>query len=107
MHEFLNQSELQALERLNADSYGMQALKKVILRRIYYDGVLEEGVPANPLKNFMLNILDSTGKELTDYELGTLVRIKRIASELLEEGIKELEKYKRVEPTKPKGIDYK
>lgn len=104
---FLNPSELQSLQRLNDDSYGMQAIKKVILRRIYYDGVLQEGVPAEPLKNFMLNILDSAGKELTDAELGSLVRVKRIATELLELGIKDIEEYKRTEPMKSKPVDYK
>lgn len=105
MHEFLNQSELQALERLNADFHGMQALKKVILRRIYYDGIPENAT--EPLRNFMLNILDSAGREMTTAELGELVKMKRIAVELLEKGVEELEKYKRVEPTKPKGVDYK
>lgn len=107
MHEFLNQSELQALERLNADFYGMQALKKVILHRIYYHGIIDGGILAEPLKNFMLNILDSAGKELTNAELGSLVRIKRIAVELLEEGVKDIEKYKRLSPPKPKEVDYR
>ena len=61
------------MERLNADSYAMQALKKVILKRICFDGTLEEGTPAEPLRNFMLNVVDAIGKELSDAELGAFV----------------------------------
>ena len=104
---YLNQSELQALERLNADSYAMQALKKVILKRICFDGTLEEGTPADPLRNFMLNVVDAIGKELSDAELGALTRARRVAVELLEQGVKDLEKYKHIKTQKPKEINYK
>ena len=107
MQQYLNQTELLALERFNADYHTVEAVKKVILFRIYHDGIIEEGIIAKPLKNFMLNITDTLGKDYTDEELGRVTRARRIAAELLELGMKDVEKFKRIEPTKPKEVDYK
>ena len=107
MLPFLDQTEIMALERFNADSHCKEAVKKVILARIYHDGVLQEGMPAEPLKNFMLNIVDHIGNDLSDSELGALTRTRRIAAELLEAGLKDIEKFKRAEPTPEKPVGHR
>ena len=107
MPPYLNQTEVIALERFNADPMAKEAVKKVILARIYHDGVLREGIPSAPLKNFMLNIVDQIGNDLTDAELGALTRTRRIAAELLESGLKDIEKFKHIEQTLEKPANHR
>ena len=55
----------------------------------------------------MLNIVDQIGNDLTDAELGALTRTRRIAAELLESGLKDIEKFKHIEQTLEKPANHR
>ena len=87
----------------------VEAVRKVILSGIYFDGVLKPGRPSDPFKNFILGkfagkiegsmqpppvIMDSTE------EIGLKMRAIIDAISMLETGFRELDKLKKVVPLK-------
>jgi hypothetical protein len=100
---FLNDIEKDAVAQFLDNKTAKEAVRKVILRRIYFDGVLQEGEVPNAYENFALNIYkdQSTGEMYTDEELGQLTKIRRFAIELLERGFKDMESLERVKESEP------
>lgn len=91
--DFLSEAELHAIERFLADETAVEAVRKVILSGVYFDGRLLEGKPADPLKNFILGAVTRPGDSLLpDAEMGAKVKAIVNAVALVESGFKELEK---------------
>ena len=78
MHKFLSETERLGLERFNADVYAMEAVKKVILWRIYRDGVLEEDLFVHD--SFSFNTLLATSLTILNSVLTSLEIFERASA---------------------------
>ena len=97
MNEYLSEIEKSALDRFVSDETMREAVKKVILSGVYDDGVLREGKPSDPLKNFMLAYFTSPqGSLLPAEEKGYRLEAILNAISMVETGFKNLDKYKSV-----------
>lgn len=93
MLNILNKEEELLVSKMVENKKLMSAVKKVLLYGLYYNGTLKEGEEAEPMKNFAITIADQT-RSLTDKEVGEILRGKRYAIEMLEEGFGQLELFK-------------
>ena len=89
--EYLSDIEVAKIESFNADPIMVQAVKKVILEKVYEHGVLKAGFAHNPLKNRALVLVDE-GK--SDAELGSQLRAFYEGMNAVEGGFSELETIK-------------
>lgn len=91
IEDTLSELEKSKLKLVTSDKVTMEAIKKVILSCIYFDGTLrKEGLP-EPLKNFCLAIASEPRQ--TNEEIGARMRASLAGVQLLETGFKELEKF--------------
>lgn len=95
LDQVLNEIEKDALGHLLDDKTTLNALKKVLLFGIYYNGTMKEGEDPQPFLNFALHI--DTHNVMTDEQLGRVLRAKTEGIVALELGFKELEQFKRLE----------
>lgn len=101
IESILSEAEKGKLESLNQDTILREAIKKVLLAPIYQDGTLKKGVPANPLKNFLLGAIQSAG-ELEPGAFRAYVAAKAEAALWVERAFMELENFVKVEEQQPK-----
>lgn len=107
---YLSDAERTAIEGFLANPVLVEAVKKVLLEPIYFDGRLEEGVEADPMRNFLLGYFTAprgmnpppiTMKD--DKGLGEDLRSIINAMSILQTSFEHLEKLRKVETeTKPK-----
>ena len=71
-----------------------EAVKKVVLSAIYYDGTLVQNESADAQKNFCLAIAT---EKLTNEELGAKLKASLAGVQLLENGFAQLSQFKAVE----------
>jgi hypothetical protein len=96
----LNDVEISSLNRLAEDQTMINALKKIFLFGVYYNGTLKEGTDPNPLMNFAMRIDENN--IMTDEQLGRVLRAKTEGVITVELGFRELEKFKIVaKPEQP------
>ncbi len=97
-------SELEKVEvnKILDNPVMLEALKKVLLFSVYDNGTLKPGKESEPMQNFALTLQDSAGRNLTDTEIGQILRAKRYAIELLEDGFRSLANFKYVVEKKKK-----
>ena len=107
LNDFLNEIEREKVSHFLDDVILKEALRKVLLKYIYSDGVLMAGKPANPYENFALNIYkdQSTGVMFTDEELGHLTKVRRFAIELVQKAFTSLEDYRKVKTVDEKAVN--
>lgn len=99
----LSDIEKQKIESFCADEIMFEAVKKVLLAGIYDNGVLEEGKPAEPRKNFALSLVLGGG-EFTDEHIGRVLRAQGEGIRTVETGftkLKEVKLEKSKNPDKP------
>ena len=99
--EYLNEIERNEPAKLNENLVLLNAIKKVLLAYVYYEGVLTPGEYAgDSLKNFVLQkaAIALQAKEITDESLGASLRADTQALRLVELGFQEIEKYKQIKP---------
>lgn len=95
---YLNDIEKQQLEKMLENPTLVEAVRKVILSGVYFDGILDAGQPSNPLKNFMLGKLSQPQALMNDDKhLGALARSTIDAISMVETGFSELQKFKKVD----------
>jgi len=97
--EILSKEEKKALEGFAENSLLKQAVKKVLLFGIYYNGTLLVGKDPQPLRNFALNIV-ANNPGLADEVIGSETKAAWKGISLLENGFVELDKFKKVDETK-------
>ena len=103
---YLNDIEKDKITSFLNDEILKEAVRKVLLKPAYSDGIMEPGKPTEPYMNFALNIYKSQdGTMYSDEELGRLTKVRRLAVELIQTGFKELEKMKKVEVIKEKSVN--
>ncbi|MFA5300401.1 MAG: hypothetical protein WC389_19625 [Lutibacter sp.] len=95
INDYLNEIEKNELAKFVENRVQFEAVKKVVLACIYFDGTIQkEGIP-NPLKNFLLAIAAGSMGTLTREQLGEKVEASLAGVQLLESGFKELEKFSK------------
>lgn len=95
IEEILNDIEKASLAKLAEDLTTLNALKKLFLFGIYYNGTLKPGDDPKPLMNFATRIDEQN--VMTDDQLGRVLRAKIEGLVTVELGFKELEKFKKVQ----------
>lgn len=106
LKEGLSDAEIAQLEALNENSLLQEAIKKVLLFPIYYQGTLEKGRPAYPRVNWLLiGIQNALRDQKKLDELGSDLVAHYLALQLVESGVETLGRFKRAEPGKPKVND--
>jgi hypothetical protein len=93
LSDFLNEIEKAELSRFTENKVLFNAVKKVVLSCVYFDGTLQKtGIP-EPQKNFILAIASGSLGQLTREQLGEKVEASLAGVQLIEQGFKELEKF--------------
>lgn len=95
--EFLTDKERDKIIKFNQDTELVEAVKKVMLKALYTQGTLRQGVTPNPLNNAALAtaFADINGSRISNEQLGADLRGFAHGLNLLESGFQELAK---VEP---------
>ena len=93
--EYLNESEKSQLRQFADNKLMHEAVKKIMLRGMYYEGMLQ----ADPMQNFILASVNDT---FSDAQLGTIVRARAEAVRILDRAFKIILTYKKVEDMKIK-----
>lgn len=75
LREILTEVEIQQLEAFNANPAMKEAVRKVLLCPLYYQGVLQKGKSPNPLWNFLVGFVNSDAK-LTDEQVGRYTKVQ-------------------------------
>lgn len=101
---FLNEIEKTELQTFASNPTMLEAVRKVVLAGVYFNGTLAPGQPAQARRNFALSNPMAKGTEMTDEQLGQAVRAQAEGVRMVEVGFAEIEKLKPAKSTgKPKG----
>lgn len=87
MKDYLSDIEVAKIEAFNADTVMVEAVKKVILEKVYTHGVMEAGKAHNSLRNRALVLVDE-GK--SDEMIGSQLRAFYEGMNAVEVGFTEL-----------------
>ena len=97
----LNEAEKAELQQLADNPLAVQALEKVFLAGIYYQGALKKGEKPIPTRNFTLHLaFQAANANIDDAAIGRDVRAKTEALVQLSTGFNVVEAYKST-PKKP------
>lgn len=88
MKDYLNDIEKEQIEVFYKNDVMREAVKKVLLAGIYYNGTLKAGVKAEPAKNFALAIASQRG--LTNEQIANDMRAIVEGISIVEGAFKEL-----------------
>lgn len=97
LDRILSDLEKDKLRAIADDDVALDALKKLLLTPVYYNGTLEAGQPADPTRNFVLSITNRT--DLTDEQLGQATRARADAVAMLENAFSILATFESEDPT--------
>lgn len=104
--DYLSDKEKNAVQRFIADEHMREAVRKVLLSGVYYDGIMTPDKPADPLKNFLLGYFSSQQMALLPVEeKGKKVEVILNAISMVETGFKELEKFKEIKVEEKEKIN--
>ena len=93
----LSNEEKTQIKRFIENETMMNAVKKVLLFPIYYNGALEAGKDPDPTRNSLLTLM-GTSRNLPNEHLGGVLRAQMEGITYLENGFKTLEDYSKDEP---------
>ncbi len=99
MKNYLNEIEINEISKLVENETLLQAIKKVILSGVYFEGTLVAGEPANPDTNFAIGLTFQAIQnfpQIKNEDLGRDIRAKVEAIRFIELGFKEFNKYRNV-----------
>lgn len=99
IHQVLNEIEKGCLEKLAEDIVTINALKKIMLFGVYFNGTLKPGEDPKPTMNFATRIDEHN--IMPNELLGQMLRAKTEGLITVELGFRELEKFKKADE-KPK-----
>jgi len=106
---FLSDLEKEKIGAFWDDDITREAVRKVILAGIYYNGTLKKGEKANPLVNFILAFVNNREQHLTNAEAGEELKAAWAGMKALEFGFSNLAKYTKIDskPDPDKGLGNK
>jgi len=94
LEQLFNDNEKNELDRFVNNKVMFEAVKKVVLSSVYFDGTIrKEGLP-DPLTNFAL-ALASLGIQISNEELGKSLKESLAGVQLLEKGFQKLERFSK------------
>lgn len=103
--KILNPVEQAEVQKFVENQTMFEAVKKILLAGIYFNGTLRAGEPADPTRNFTLSLVARSAQNgeqfFTNEQLGQDLRACSEGIRLVESGLKSLENYKT--PPKPVG----
>ena len=91
--DYLNKRETTKLIAFYKDEVLREALKKVLLEGVYRHGVLKEGEPANPLKNYTLAVVSKKG-QYSNEQVGADLRATWEGINMVESAFETISKFK-------------
>jgi hypothetical protein len=97
--------EKQKLSAFSKDEVMKEAVRKVLLAGIYYNGTLTAGKPADAFRNFMLQgvfTADVRGEHVSDEMLGQEARADARAIRLIEQAYKQISSFEEQPTPEPK-----
>lgn len=94
LDEVLTDKELNLITQFADNPEMREAVKKLFLTGIYYNGTLQKGLSPEPLINWALIDPLSNTREYTDEILGQKLRGKAKGIEMLEQAFFQLDTYK-------------
>jgi len=101
---YLNEIEEAEVQKFLENPTMLEAVKKVLLANIYFQGKLEKGKPADEGNNIFMAQLTQPMVENAPADIYAL-QVKSLVNgiRILETGFQKLETLKKVEPVKPKA----
>jgi hypothetical protein len=90
--EVLTETEKSKLSQFAMDEDMREAVKKVVLFPLYYEGIMKKGIKVDPMQNFAL--IFSHDPTLTDSELANFSRAAYHGINMLSMGFNNIDKYK-------------
>lgn len=96
-HEYkkiLDDAECQQLEALNENPTLLNALKKILLHKIYYQGVLKPGSDPDPSLNWIMTL--AAREDMTNEHLGADIKGRVFGVKIVNSAFKEIEKFRKV-----------
>ena len=105
MYDYLSKVEQDKIALFNNDKVLFEAIKKVILKGVYSQGILEPDKPGNPMLNAALGLVALTQQGVISNEaLGADLRAFFEGAKMVETGFKYLAEIKsREEVVEPSG----
>lgn len=104
IEQVLTEREQDALNSFVGNQTMLEAVKKVVLSSIYFDGTItKEGIP-NSLTNFMLakvSVAETQG--LSNEQLGADMKASLAGVQLIEKGFAKLERFNKRKKPENKG----
>lgn len=99
LKDILTEIEKDKLNFFVKDKVMFEAVKKVVLHSVYFDGRITKDGIADPMKNFALAVVAKhSGANSSNEAIGAELRASLAGVQILEEGFKELEKFEVVKP---------
>ena len=99
---YLSDQEEKELAKLANNPILNNALEKLLLEELYSQGTLKEGISANPLENYAFYLASRRKSLNISFEqIGSDLCAVWEGINLLKNGLKELDKFKTIENTKP------
>lgn len=99
--EYLNEIEQNEIQKFLENITLKEAVRKVILSGVYFDGIMVPGKPADPLKNFILGTMTTSANAFAlTAEKGMRIQSIIDAIAMVESGFRKLEELKLKEPVK-------
>ena len=96
----LNEIEKNELSKFAENPVMLNAVKKILLRGVYFDGTLKAGEKPEPLKNFLLSIISkSMDIAQSDEKIANDLKAICMGIQVVEFTFKELEKFKKEKPS--------
>lgn len=96
LSQLFTDREKDQLDKFAKNELLSEAVKKVILSSVYFDGTIKKGGLPDPLTNFAL-ALASMGQQIDDKELGSQLRSSLAGVQLLEQGFQKIQLFNRKE----------
>lgn len=104
--EYLSEHEVKALEEFASNQVLVEAVKKVLLEGVYYQGTMEQGKAPDASKNFLLAIATQQLELTTNEVLGDKIRAAVMGVTAVEQGFNAIKQYKKqVEKTKKDKVN--
>ena len=107
LDSILSDLEKEKIVQFVEDETMREAVKKIILAGIYYNGTLRKGEKANPTVNFLLAFVNNRENSLSNEEAGAELKAAWAGVKAMELAFKNLEKFTRenqLTKSRPKPI---
>ena len=96
IQDILSEQEIANLESFNANPVMKEAVRKVLLLPLYYQGTFQKGKPANPMWNFMMGLVGSDAKA-TPEEIGRYAKIQYEGISAVEVAFDRISNFQKIE----------